>query len=65
MRSHVAGAWKGWSGHTVVKLIDGSVWKQVEYYYHYEYRYRPEVLIDGDQMHVEGMPRTVRVRRLH
>lgn len=61
---HVKGAWKGRSGKTVVELTNGSVWQQAEYVYEYLYAYRPEVVIDGNEMHVEGMSRTVRVRRL-
>lgn len=61
---YVKGAWKGWSGKTVVELTNGSVWQQAEYFYEYVYAYRPEVVIDGNEMHVEGMSRMVRVRRL-
>lgn len=61
---YVKGAWKGWSGKTVVELTNGSVWQQTEYFYEYHYAYRPEVVINGYEMHVEGMSRTVRVRRL-
>ncbi len=64
MRARIEGAWSGWDGHTVVKLTNGSVWEQAEYYYCYQYKYRPEVIVEGDKMHVDGMSRTVRVRRL-
>jgi hypothetical protein len=64
MRSRVDGSWTGWSGDTVVKLTNGTVWRQVQYYYRYQYRYRPEVIVDGKMMYVEGMPKAVRVERL-
>lgn len=64
MSLHVKGAWKGWSGQTVVELTDGSVWKQVEYHYEYHYAYRPEVTLQADKMLVTGMNRPIRVRRV-
>ena len=64
MNSRIDGAWRGWNGSTVVKLINGTVWEQVQYYYRYQYKYRPKVITDGQYMHVEGMPKAVRVRRL-
>lgn len=45
-------------------LTDGSVWQQDEYYYRYHYKYRPEVIVDGNTMHVDGMPKAIRVQRL-
>ena len=64
MISHVEGEWSGWSGDTVVRLANGSVWRQEQYYYRYQYKYRPKVIIDGGYMHVEGMPKAVKVRRI-
>lgn len=64
MKSRVKGSWTGWSGDTVVQLENGSIWRQAQYYYRYQYKYRPVVIVDGNQMHVEGMPRMVRVQRL-
>ncbi|MDP9117354.1 MAG: hypothetical protein M3O28_08935 [Actinomycetota bacterium] len=64
MRSCIEGEWTGWDGSTVVTLVDGSVWEQDEYYYRYQYKYRPEVVVDGNRMHVDGMPKTIRVRRI-
>ncbi|OYY66592.1 MAG: hypothetical protein B7Y49_02095 [Sphingomonas sp. 28-62-11] len=58
------GAWTGWTGDTVVKLANGTVWRQQQYYYRYRYKYRPRVIIDGHYMHVEGMSKAVRVRRI-
>jgi hypothetical protein len=64
MSRYVNGSWSGWSGDTVVQLTDGSTWEQAAYYYEYHYAYRPRVLIEGNQMHVEGMRRSVQVRRI-
>ncbi len=64
MRSRIEGEWTGWDGSTVVTLVNGSVWQQDEYYYRYQYKYRPEVIVDGNRMHVDGMPKAIRVRRL-
>lgn len=64
MKLHVDGEWNGWDGDTVVKLTDGSVWRQTEHHYEYRYAYRPEVLLSGDRMHVEGMREAVRVARI-
>lgn len=64
MRKQVEDEWEGWDGDTVVRLTDGSVWRQAEYYYEYRYAYRPQVILDGDAMYVDGMRRAVRVRRI-
>lgn len=64
MNARISGSWTGWSGNTIVKLTDGSVWEQVEYHYEYRYAYRPEVIVANGKMQVAGMNRAVRVRRL-
>ncbi|WP_339798136.1 hypothetical protein [uncultured Hyphomonas sp.] len=64
MRKQVEDDWSGWDGDTVVKLTDGSVWRQEEYHYEYRYSYRPQVTLVGNMMRVDGMSRAVRVRRL-
>lgn len=64
MMKRIEGAWTGWSDSTIVKLTDGSVWEQAEYFYQYQYAYRPEVAITGSKMLVAGMRKAVRVRRL-
>lgn len=60
----VEDSWEGWDGDTIVRLSDGSVWRQEEYYYEYRYAYRPPVVIRNNMMFVEGMARAVRVRRI-
>jgi hypothetical protein len=61
---YVDGTWEGWDGDTIVRLTDGSIWRQVEYRYEYRYAYRPKVTIASGAMIVEGMSRPVRVRRI-
>jgi hypothetical protein len=64
MRAQVEDDWEGWEGDTIVKLTDGSVWRQAEYHYEYHYAYRPFLTFRGDTMHIDGMTRGVRVRRI-
>jgi hypothetical protein len=64
MRSRVDGEWSGWAGDTTVKLENGTVWQQDQYYYRYKYKYRPRVAVDGNKMIVEGIDKAVRVRRI-
>lgn len=64
MRKQIEDEWNGWDGNTIVKLTDGSVWRQEEYHYEYRYSYRPYVTLAGNTMHVDGMSRGIRVRRI-
>ena len=64
MKLCVEGAWEGWAGQTIVRLTDGSVWQQCEYYYEYKYAYRPEVTLHGSHMLVRDMHKAVSVRRV-
>ena len=43
MRRQIEDEWNGWDGDTIVRLTDGSVWRQEEYHYEYRYAYRPSV----------------------
>jgi hypothetical protein len=60
----IDGSWNGWSGDTIVRMTDGSIWQQDEYHYGYHYAYRPTATISDGRMQVNGMSRAVRVRRL-
>ncbi len=61
----ILGSWQGWQGETVVKLTDGSTWRQSEYYYQYKYDYRPDVVVTNqNRMLVAGMNKSVRVERI-
>lgn len=67
IHSQVDGEFSGWEGETLIKLTNGQVWQQTEYWYHYHYAYMPKVTITnegGYKMHVAGTPRAVRVERL-
>lgn len=58
IESKISGEFKGWEGDTQYELINGQIWKQVEYKYEYKYAYRPEICIydagSGHVMQVEG-----------
>lgn len=67
IQSQIDGEFSGWEGETVVRLVNGQVWQQSEYWYHYHYSYMPKVIITTDggyKMQVAGIPRAVRVERL-
>jgi len=57
----VRGTWEGWLGNTIVRLSDGSVWRQAEYHYEYHYAYMPKATIIDGKMSVDGMKKPVRV----
>jgi hypothetical protein len=68
IESQIDGDFEGWEGETIVKLLNGQVWQQSEYYYHYHYAFMPKVTImqsgTGYKMIVEGIPKAVDVIRL-
>jgi len=68
IESQIDGEFEGWEGETVVKLMNGQIWVQTEYYYEYHYAYMPDVLIyqsrGGWKMKVEGIDRAVGVEQL-
>jgi len=68
IKSQIDGDFEGWEGETIVKLVNGQIWQQIEYYYEYYYAVMPEVLIyrfDGIyKMKVEGTETAVGVDRL-
>lgn len=68
IESQVDGEFEGWEGETVVKLMNGQVWIQTEYYYEYHYAYMPDVLLyqssGGWKMRVEGVDKAVGVQQL-
>lgn len=68
IESNIDGTFNGWSGDTIVKLTNGQIWQQQEYYYEYSYAYRPDVLIyqasGRYKMKVEGTDQAVGVIRL-
>lgn len=68
IRSQIDGDFEGFEGETIVKLMNGQIWQQSEYWYHYHYSYMPEVIImntsGGHKMVVDGIDKAVRVTRL-
>lgn len=68
IETQIDGAFKGWEGQTIVKLMNGQVWQQSEYYYHYHYSHMPKVMIFksgvGYKMKVDGIERSVGVTQL-
>ena len=69
IESRIDGEFEGWEGETIIKLMNGQIWLQTEYYYHYHYSYMPEVLIyssgSGYKMKVDGVDSAVGVRRIN
>lgn len=68
IESKVDGEFEGWGGETVVKLMNGQIWLQTEYYYEYHYAYMPDVLLYQSggvwKMKVEGINKAVGVAQL-
>ena len=68
IESKIDGSFEGWDGETIVKLWNGQIWQQDEYYYTYHYSYMPKVLIYKSggtyKMRVDGIDRAIRVERL-
>jgi len=65
----IDGEFNGWSGDTVVKLTNGEIWKQTEYFYEYIYAYMPKVSLLssslGYKMKVDGSNIEVGVEKLN
>jgi|TARA_B100001964_G_scaffold242088_1_gene315991 hypothetical protein len=65
IESNIDGDFEGWEGETIVKLMNGQIWEQSEYYYTYHYSYMPKVLIyrsgGGYKMKVDGIEKSVGV----
>lgn len=68
IETQVDGAFEGWEGETIIKLVNGQIWQQSNYRYEYHYAYMPKVLIYksgvGFKMLVEGTSEAVGVTRL-
>jgi len=66
--SRTEGEFSGWEGETIVKLANGQIWIQTEYFYRYRYAYRPKVIVyltDGVyKMQVDGIDKAVGVKLL-
>ena len=68
IESSVNGVFNGFDGDTIVRLLDGSVWEQTEFYWEWHWAYLPKVTVyrsqGGWKMQVEGIRQAVGVRRL-
>ena len=68
IESQIDGTFEGWQGETIVKLMNGQIWQQSEYYYHYRYAFMPDVLIYNSggvyKMKVEGIEKAISVIQL-
>ncbi len=68
IETQIDGDFEGWEGETIVKLMNGQIWQQTEYYYHYHYAFMPRVTIikagAGFKMIVDGIPKAIGVTRL-
>lgn len=42
IESQIDGEFEGWQGETIVKLLNGQIWQQSEYYYTYHYSFMPK-----------------------
>jgi hypothetical protein len=68
IEDQIAGEFTGWAGETIVRLTNGQIWQQSEYYYTYHYAYSPRIIIyrsaGGYKMKVDGVDRAVGVTQL-
>lgn len=68
IEAQIDGDFNGWEGETIVKLTNGQVWKQNQYYYNYRYAYMPKVTIfkagASYAMLVNGLSRSVGVTQI-
>lgn len=68
VESRIDGAFEGWTGETIFKLLNGQIWQQTQYAYRYHYAFQPRVYIyrSGStyRMQVEGISESIAVARL-
>lgn len=68
IESQIDGEYEGWEGETILKLMNGQIWQQSEYYYEYHYAFMPKVMIYksgiGYKMKVDGVDKAVGVMRI-
>jgi hypothetical protein len=66
--SKIDGEFRGWSGDTLFALVNGQIWQQSSYDLTRHFAYSPRVLIyrsgPSIKMHVEGVDRTIFVKRI-
>jgi hypothetical protein len=68
LETRIDGEFNGFEGETILKLANGQIWQQSEYWYHYHYAYSPQVIIfqtNGQyKIQVDGVDKSVGVTRL-
>lgn len=68
IESRIEGDFNGWDGDTIFRLTNGQIWQQASVSVFVAVRVQPKVTIyrseGGYLMKVEGIERTLRVRRL-
>ncbi|HEV2702589.1 MAG TPA: hypothetical protein VGV09_13215 [Steroidobacteraceae bacterium] len=66
--TNILGTFNGWDGQTIVKLLNGEIWRQTSYYYEYHFSVNPGVHFhqsgEGWKMQVDGTQGLVDVERL-
>ena len=66
IESQIDGEFEGWDGKTTIKLTNGQVWQQNQYYYRKYYAYMPKVFIFSSKgqyrMKVHGINKSVGVK---
>jgi hypothetical protein len=66
--SQVDEDFNGFEGETIIKLLNGQIWQQSEYYYLYHYSFMPKVIIYKTnniyKMQVEGVDKSISGIRL-
>ena len=69
IESQIDGDFEGFEGETIIKLMNGQIWQQSEYWYHYHYSFMPKVLIYKHggiyKIKVDGIDKSIGVTRLH
>lgn len=68
IHAQINGNFSGWDGKSVIKLTNGEIWMQTEYYYQYSFAFMPKVTListpAGYRMKVDGINKEVAVKRL-
>lgn len=69
IESQIDGDFEGFEGETVIKLMNGQIWQQTDFFFHYHYSFMPKVLIFKSngiyKMKVDGIDKAVSVRLLN
>jgi hypothetical protein len=64
----IVSEFSGFNQDMKFEFQNGQVWEQAQYKYSYHYAYRPHAIVvnglNGQELHVDGMSETVRVRRV-